>query len=509
MQKNLVLFFVLTFGILFSWEVFVQRPQRDARRRLQPPLVQRGPVTTEERETFPTFGDGTPSSSEMQRLVEYTVGRQRVAFNLYGAGIHQWWIEEQGGTWLPLVLENDNGLRPLSTFVDVEFEVRRRREGDFIFEGTTPEGLRVEKIFSLSPDSHMHNVSMKIVNTGPQGVVVRYGLGWGPGIESGDPDKKFGIKSQRALGFESSRLRKLKPAEIMQEAFQWWGVDARYFLAAFVNESDKAVPLRVRKMDKKYLVEQVFEKKLAPGEHWENSLPFYLGPKSFANLKEMGYGMEAAVNFGWFGTVGRVVLFCLYFFQRLTDNYGWAIILLTLSIGVLTIPLTMKSFRSSQRMKALQPQMKKIQERYKGEPKRLQAEMMHLYKRHGIKFMGLDGCFPMLIQLPVFLALFNTLRSTYELRHAPWIGWIRDLSIHDPLYVLPVLMAVGTLVHQKMTMSTADPAQARIMYFMPLIFLFISLKFPAGLVLYWFTNSLFNIGVYTVLLKTSSPSPKP
>ena len=109
------------------------------------------------------------------------------------------------------LLENDKGVRPLSTFVDVEFEVRRRREGDFIFEGTTPEGLRVEKTFSLSPESHMHNVSMKIVNTGPQGVVARYALGWGPGIESGDPDKKFGIKSQRALGFESSRLRKLKP----------------------------------------------------------------------------------------------------------------------------------------------------------------------------------------------------------------------------------------------------------------------------------------------------------
>jgi YidC/Oxa1 family membrane protein insertase len=162
------------------------------------------------------------------------------------------------------------------------------------------------------------------------------------------------------------------------------------------------------------------------------------------------------------------------------------------------LPLTISSFKHGQKMKAVQPQMKRLQELYKNDARRLNVEMMELYKRHGLRFMGLEGCLPVFIQMPVFFALYNALRSTYELRHAPWIGWIKDLSLHDPFYVLPVLMGAGMFFQQKMSMASMDPSQRQIMYIMPVMFTFFFLKMPSGLVLYWLTSSLLGIAGPTV-----------
>ena len=194
----------------------------------------------------------------------------------------------------------------------------------------------------------------------------------------------------------------------------------------------------------------------------------------------------------------------LFIFHKGTRNYGWAIILLTIIIQILVLPLTVKSFQHGQKMKTIQPQMKRLQELYKNDSRRLNTEMLALYQRHGLRFMGMEGCVPMLIQLPVFWALFSTLRNTFELRHAPWMGWVTDLSAHDPYYVLPILMGGGMFVQQKMTMSSMDPSQKQIMYMMPIIFTFIFLKMPSGLVIYWLTNSLLTIGVQYFLMRRAS-----
>ena len=160
-------------------------------------------------------------------------------------------------------------------------------------------------------------------------------------------------------------------------------------------------------------------------------------------------------------------------------------------------------------MKAVQPQMKRLQELYKNDARRLNVEMMELYKRHGLRFMGLEGCLPVFIQMPVFFALYNALRSTYELRHAPWIGWIKDLSLHDPFYVLPVLMGAGMFFQQKMSMASMDPSQRQIMYIMPVMFTFFFLKMPSGLVLYWLTSSLLGILVQVILTKRHAAAARP
>ncbi len=227
-------------------------------------------------------------------------------------------------------------------------------------------------------------------------------------------------------------------------------------------------------------------------KRWE--IDIYGGPKGYTQLKQLGFGLEHAVDFGMFGFLGKWALKALYYLRGVTGNYGWAIILLTVALQVIVLPLTVKSFQSTLAMKKLQPKLQELQKRYKGDAMRLNQETMKLYKDSGTNPFG--GCLPMILQIPVFWAFFTMLRNAYELHGAPWMGWIRDLSIKDPFYVLPLVMGGGMFLQQKLSGPMGgDPAQAKIMMLMPVVFTFMFLNFPSGLVLYWLTNSLVGITV--------------
>ncbi|MBI4396272.1 MAG: membrane protein insertase YidC [Elusimicrobia bacterium] len=502
MSKNFLIAILVSFSILIGWDALVMK-------RLRPAPPSAAPARGQVSPSTPTaISPASSPSAEAtllhpQKTVEYTFGENRVAFNVFGASVQQWWIQEFGEQWVPLVPERGFTSQPLTTFPDLEFRVSRPAPNEVLFEGTRENGLRVKKVFRISPDGHIHQIDMTLENPGAQPVEASYSLGWGPGIASGDPDPKEQEQSQRALAFDAPRFLKLKPSS-PTGTFQWWGVDARYFLAAFLNEERKPLSLKVTRTGKFYTVERDVQAALPSKTQSTESFHLYLGPKGYAQLASLELGLERSVDFGTFGGLGKIVLKVLYFFENVTHNYGWAIILLTLVIQILMIPLTLKSFQHSQRMKTLQPQIKKIQALYKSDPKRLNVEMLNLYQRHGLRFMGMEGCFPILIQLPVFWALYTTLRNAFELRHAPWLGWIQDLSKYDPFYILPILMGVGMLAQQKMTMASMDPAQARMMYIMPVIFIFFFFKLPSGLVLYWFTQSLLTILIQLVLMKKFS-----
>jgi YidC/Oxa1 family membrane protein insertase len=489
MKSNFILALVLSFTVLVVWETVFMKGQRNAPR----PVVS-APAAPQ--------GSAPAAGPERERLVELVFGQNRLSFNLFGASVRQWWFEEtkKGGRWIPLVVERGFDVRPFSTFPDTEFKISRHGPDEVVFEGQREDGLWIQKRFHVSPVEHIHQVTMVLENRGKDPVEAGYALGWGPGIGSGDGDPKEEERSQRALAFDPPRLMRLKPSTVEGD-FQWWGVDARYFLAAFLNQDRQKIVIETQKIGKFPVVQKPAKASLAAGAKSEETLRFYVGPKGYAQLASLNLGLERAVDFGTFGGLGKLVLRTLYFFHRITHNYGWAIILLTVVIQLLAAPLTVKSFRHGQKMKVLQPQVKRLQELYKGDPKRLNVEMMNLYRRHGMKFMGMEGCLPILIQLPVFYALYTTLHNAYELRNAPWIGWIQDLSFHDPYYVLPVIMGVGMLLQQKMTMSAVDPIQARMMYIFPVIMIFIFIRMPAGLVLYWCTSSLMSILIQGFLLR--------
>lgn len=240
----------------------------------------------------------------------------------------------------------------------------------------------------------------------------------------------------------------------------------------------------------------------------------YVGPKEYKLLKGLNVNMHENIDFGWFmfGTWSLVRLLAEPMFVMLTmingfvPNWGLSIILLTLLIKTVFIPLTHKSYKSMKAMQVIQPQVKAIQTKYKDNKEKLGQETMALYREHNVNPLG--GCLPIFIQIPFFIAFFNILYTAIELRQEPFMGWVVDLSSKDPYYVLPVIMGISMFVQQKIQPTAMDPKQARIMMFLPVLFTFFFMQFPAGLVLYWLFNNLFTIAqqFITVRFLTKKPA---
>ncbi len=236
----------------------------------------------------------------------------------------------------------------------------------------------------------------------------------------------------------------------------------------------------------------------------ELALTDYWGAKEIRHLAALPYSLRDAIDLGWFGPFARLLFYGLvWIHEHLVHNYGWAIVLLTVVIKIVLLPLTHKSFTSMQKMQELNPKMQAIRDRYRGKlkdaqgrpkmemQKKMNEEIMALYKAEGVNPAG--GCLPMLIQLPVLFAFYRLLSAAVELRGAPWMLWIKDLSAPDPVYALPIIMGGTQFLQQRMTPQAGDPMQRRIFQLMPIFMTFLFLGFPSGLVLYWLTNNVLTI----------------
>ncbi len=218
----------------------------------------------------------------------------------------------------------------------------------------------------------------------------------------------------------------------------------------------------------------------------------YIGPKEHEVLKKVNEKLTNVVEYGWFTFIAKPMFSFLNFLNSHIGNWGWAIVALTIIIRILLFPLTYKSMVSMQKLKILAPKIKEIQEKYKGNPQKMQMQMMELYKKH--KANPLGGCLPILIQIPIFFAIYRVLLNAIELKAAPWALWISDLAVKDPFYVLPIYMGATMFLQQVITpMTIQDPTQAKIMKFLPLVFVFFFITFPAGLTLYWCVNNTFSL----------------
>jgi YidC/Oxa1 family membrane protein insertase len=222
------------------------------------------------------------------------------------------------------------------------------------------------------------------------------------------------------------------------------------------------------------------------------SLHGYIGPKDWRLFESIHPDLVNAIEFGWFTFLSKPFFKVMLWIHDFVGNWGWAIILFTLLVKLILFPLSYKGMMSMNKMRDLAPKMKELKERYGKDPAKLNKHMMELYKKHGANPMG--GCLPMLMQIPVFFALYRVLLNADELQGAPWIGWIVDLSDKDPFYILPILMGISMFFQQKITPNTmTDPMQRKIFQWFPVIMTFFFLNFPAGLVLYWLTNNLLSI----------------
>ncbi|AGT74713.1 membrane protein insertase, YidC/Oxa1 family domain protein [Helicobacter pylori SouthAfrica20] len=224
----------------------------------------------------------------------------------------------------------------------------------------------------------------------------------------------------------------------------------------------------------------------------EAALHGYIGPKDYRSLKAISPMLTDAIEYGLITFFAKGVFVLLDYLYQFVGNWGWAIILLTIIVRIILYPLSYKGMVSMQKLKELAPKMKELQEKYKGEPQKLQAHMMQLYKKHGANPLG--GCLPLILQIPVFFAIYRVLYNAVELKSSEWILWIHDLSIMDPYFILPLLMGASMYWHQSVTPNTmTDPMQAKIFKLLPLLFTIFLITFPAGLVLYWTTNNILSV----------------
>lgn len=299
-----------------------------------------------------------------------------------------------------------------------------------------------------------------------------------------------------ALVYSDEDTERLDPGdgeESGQGEVSWLGVEDKYFLLAMIPTKESYIDKwTIYSNDEETAgttVASLFD--LNSGARESFKLTNYIGPKEFSRLKEKNIGLEEAIEFGFFSFFAKPVLSALNYFYGYIGNYGFAIILLTVLIKIVFHPLTKYSFQSMKKMQSVQPQMKVLREKHKNDKQKMNMELMELYKRYKINPLG--GCLPMLLQIPVFIALYEALSVAIELRHAPFALWIHDLSAADPYYISPLLMGASMFVQQRMTPSTLDPIQQKVMLAMPIVFTFVFLSFPSGLVIYWLVNNCITI----------------
>jgi YidC/Oxa1 family membrane protein insertase len=382
---------------------------------------------------------------------------------------------------------------------------------DLVFTWSAPGGVVVEKSFRFDPKTYLIGLTVGVKNGGAQPLTGRLALTLNSIVPQ--ENRVYGFEGPSA--FINNKLQQIDINDIedkntFEGVIDWIAIQTRYFMTSIVPDSPIDAALHLISKENDLVVAQLILPETTINAETQQSFAFKLfqGPKSMSLLSSYGYNLGKAVNFGMFDFLAKPCLWLMNFiYHNLIPNYGVAIIILTLITKVLLWPLGTKSYKSMSDMKKLAPLIKEIKEKYKDDRKRVNEETMALYRTYKINPLG--GCLPMLVQIPVFFALYRMLYEAIELRHAPFFLWINDLAAPDrlfrfdfsipfmePPYGIPVLtlvMGATMFLQQKMSPPMGDPTQAKMMMLMPVIFTVIFINFSSGLVLYWLVNNIVSI----------------
>ncbi|MBC8457966.1 MAG: membrane protein insertase YidC [Deltaproteobacteria bacterium] len=381
---------------------------------------------------------------------------------------------------------------------------------ELVYDWKSPQGIEIQTRFLFYADEYKIDLSV-IINNKSEYLLddnLLLNLSHFPQ----ETKKSYGAFEGMALLLDN-KLKEVKVKKLKDQVFSgqipWIAYEEPYFMTAIINEkTGKATAKGSILPDGEIRISYISPSlNLGQAEKTVEKFTRYLGRRDLYILKALRKKLEKAINFGWFDIIAKPLLVTLRFFNKYLANYGLSIILLTIIIKILFWPLTHKSYQSMKEMRKLQPMMAKIREKYKGNKQEMQKQLMGLYKTYKINPMG--GCLPMIVQIPVFFALFRVLPNSIELRHAPFILWIKDLSAPDRLFsfpfqipfmappygipVLTLIMGASMFLQQKMTPTPGDPAQAKMMMLLPIVFTFLFINFPSGLVLYWLVNNILSI----------------
>ncbi|MDH3256123.1 MAG: membrane protein insertase YidC [Nitrospinota bacterium] len=547
MENRAMLAFGLSLVVFIFWGVFLAKisppPPQEKVGEIEPPTQEQkniplpgtpelpalpsqplpsgetGTVTPESQ--LPAQAPSTPAQKTQEEiLVNVTKGQTTLIFSSRGGVLkhiqmHQYTnlagdgpidlIPQVAGAKYPLTLETGNAavdqvlayghFEPSKQSIEIsEFNP----SSDLVFHLQHPSGFEVTRTFHFEWNNALISVDTNIQAPNMTADNLQYSVVWGPGLGGALEVKADFISFNGPTTFVNNEREEIRPEEMEKPAvtfrgdIQWTSFQNKYFAAALIPDKGIKSATVVKKSEDQIYVGLNFEsvQSSASATHL-----LYVGTKNLETLEKSGHKLFRLIDYGWLGNkfafLVKPILKALGFFYGIIGNYGWSIIGLTFVIKLILFPLTHKSFKSMKGMQKIAPYIKVIQERHKGDRQKINEEMLGLYKKYKVNPLG--GCLPMLLQIPVFISLYHALFFSIELRGAPFMLWIQDLSAQDPYYVTPVLMGATMFLQQKMTPSTADPMQQKIFMFMPIIFTFLFITFPAGLVIYWTVNNLLTI----------------
>ncbi len=524
MEKRLILAIVLSFLVLVLYQALFlrNRPQPEPEAQPQPPALQEEITPTlkppeakkESLPALPAEVEEARAQAEEQVVVETSL--YQAVWSNRGASLRSWRLKthkDENGEDLELISDRAAQAGKYPFFLETQdvgldqaandslylpsilgLKLRDGEEGEVKFYYSDGNTIKIEKAFVFTGGTYAFEIRISLWKDGRE---VEPRLLWGPGI--GNPllsDKRQQFGGGRGVAVLAAnrvyRLdeRKVKPETSAVNFADWAAYEDNYVAALFLTPAQQG-SARIHKEGEDQQAAFFFLSVSRPERA-------YLGPKESDRLKEFGHGAKKIINFGFFGAIAEILLVSIQFIHKFIPNWGFSIIILTLLIKILFFPLTYTSTKSMAKMQELQPKIKALRAKYKkakqdiSQRRQMNEEMMRLYKEHGINPAG--GCLPILIQIPVFWGFFRLLVIGIEFRQSPFILWIKDLSVKDPYYVTPILMGITQFISQKMTPTSADPAQARMMLIMPVIMTVFFMNFQSGLVLYWLTNNVLQIG---------------
>lgn len=525
--QRFVLFIVFSFSLLLLWEAWQkeQRPPVQASVAAQQkaagtPAANTPPAAASPAKPVPTGaansvalkGERLTVRTDKLRVEIDTAGGEIVRLELLehpdsenrernvellGAEYH---YSVQSG----LIGEGWPNHRTLYTAAASSYELQAGQESlEVVLEAKAAgaaTGAVLRKIYRFHRGSYIADLEFEVRNGSPSVVtpdlyvqLVRDGKS--PPTTSGMSSTYTGP----ALYTEQDKFKKLAFGDVDEKGFSktadngWIAMLQHYFVVALVPVQGQQREFFTRKLDNELFASGVIQSMsaVAPGAVASSRVAVYAGPQEQDKLRAIAPGLDLVVDYGWLTVIAAPLFWILQFFHGLSANWGLAIILLTVSIKLVFFPLSAASYRSMAKMKQVTPRLMKIREQYADDRMKQNQAMMELYKQEKINPLG--GCLPIVVQIPVFIALYWVLLASVELREAPFYGWITDLSAKDPYYILPVLMMASMIVQTRMSPMPPDPVQAKVMQIMPLVFGVMFFVFPSGLVLYWLVNNILSI----------------
>jgi len=513
-NKRVLLAFILSFAVLiaFRWAFppAAEQPAPPsaappAATTVPPPDIKQPPIAPKGQtagapvllELHADRAEGTVVENSLYKATVYNEGGVLKSFQLIKAPYFD-------GTGHPLELINGVSANSVGWPLSITTEDPKldaflshavfvvHKDGDNLSLEFAGEGIHVRKSLEFSPSNYEFTITTLLEREGqPVPHQIVWQGGFGDQSVPDEPKKKNAVYDANGK-FTRVVLSGIKaPVDVTTSLV---AAEDQYFISMFMLP--QPVPVKISETD--FNAADIPSKALKIAVPGGETVRIYVGPKDEARLQQADPRLGAILDYGFFGFISKpVILPVLKWIHGYVGNYGWAIVLITILVNLVLFPLRLKSQISMQKMQKIQPQINTLQDKYKklkaNDPRRaeIQAEIMKLYQEHG---SPIGGCLPLLLQMPVMLSFYSMLSVSIELRQAPWILWIHDLSRPDPYYIIPIFMAIAMIIGQKMTPTTVDPAQAKMMLIMPVVMTVFFLWVQSGLTLYWLTSNLVGIG---------------